>query len=534
LNLNKNRRKKMLRKIVLKMFFIFMLLMLLVFIGSAGTGSNQVIIALDPDFFTFDPGRCYEHFSMLVMNACYDNLVKFIKGKVEPVKHLVESYEVSPDGKVFTFNLRSGVEFVSGNNLSSKDVKWSFDRVKNLKANPSFLAENIDKVETLDEKTVRVYLKKQDGAFLYKLTASAFAILDSELVKSHGGISGVNAATDDTAEEWLNRNSAGSGPYILSKFSPNVETILERNDNYWKGAAPVEKIILKDIPDANTQLLTVQKGDIDIAYSLGEDQIRQLGDAADVDVLPFQTLSMIFLMFNEDSEIGGPMANKDVQAAVEYALDYKGIQTIAGKGAITPMSIIQVGFLGALPPRDPEYTNVEKAKELLVKAGYPNGFSVTLNTINRETEGVDWVILAQKIKEDLSKIGIDAKIRSTELPIGIDEYRRAIRAFRLAGWQPDYLDSNNQLAFLPGEVVGLRANWKADANPKLIQLGEAAMIETDDKKRAEILKEIQEIMVEVSPYIPLLQPSKQIVIKKGLKGIEYSDAYRLEVYTLSW
>jgi peptide/nickel transport system substrate-binding protein len=157
-----------------------------------------------------------------------------------------------------------------------------------------------------------------------------------------------------------------------------------------------------------------------------------------------------------------------------------------------------------------------------------------LNTINRETEGVDWVILAQKIKEDLSKIGIDAKIRSTELPIGIDEYRRAIRAFRLAGWQPDYLDSNNQLAFLPGEVVGLRANWKADANPKLIQLGEAAMIETDDKKRAEILKEIQEIMVEVSPYIPLLQPSKQIVIKKGLKGIEYSDAYRLEVYTLSW
>jgi peptide/nickel transport system substrate-binding protein len=341
----------MLRKIVLKMFFIFMLLMLLVFIGSAGTGSNQVIIALDPDFFTFDPGRCYEHFSMLVMNACYDNLVKFIKGKVEPVKHLVESYEVSPDGKVFTFNLRSGVEFVSGNNLSSKDVKWSFDRVKNLKANPSFLAENIDKVETLDEKTVRVYLKKQDGAFLYKLTASAFAILDSELVKSHGGISGVNAATDDTAEEWLNRNSAGSGPYILSKFSPNVETILERNDNYWKGAAPVEKIILKDIPDANTQLLTVQKGDIDIAYSLGEDQIRQLGDAADVDVLPFQTLSMIFLMFNEDSEIGGPMANKDVQAAVEYALDYKGIQTIAGKGAITPMSIIQVGFLGALPPR---------------------------------------------------------------------------------------------------------------------------------------------------------------------------------------
>jgi len=285
----------MLKKIVLPMFFTIIIFMLLVFSGNAETRPNQVIIALDPDYETFDPGRAYEMFSQAVTNGLYDNLVKFISGKVEPVNHLVESYEVSSDGKAFTFKLRSEVKFTSGNNLTSKDVKWSFDRVKNLKANPSFLADNIDKVEILDEKTVRVYLHEPDGAFLYKLTNSAFAILDSEVVKSHGGISDVNAATADTAGMWLTQNSAGSGPYILRKYTPDVEVVLERNDNYWKGAAAVEKVIFKDMPDSNTQMFMLQKGDIDIAYSLNADQIMQLKGKEGVEILSFQTLSLSFL-----------------------------------------------------------------------------------------------------------------------------------------------------------------------------------------------------------------------------------------------
>jgi len=522
------------KKIVLVIFFTVILCMLLVFSGNAEKRTNQVIIALDPDYETFDPGHAYEMFSQAVTNGLYDNLVKFISGKVEPINHLVESYEISPNGKVFTFRLRSGIKFVSGNNLTSKDVKWSFDRVKNLKANPSFLADNIDKVETLDEKTIRVYLNEPDGAFLYKLTNSAFSILDSEVVKLHGGTSDVNAATADTADPWLTQNSAGSGPYILKKYIPNVEVELERNDNYWNGAPAVEKIIFKDMPDSNTQIFMLQKGDIDIAYSLNADQIKSLKDKEGVEILPFQTLSLMFLLMNEDPEIGGPMANKDVQNAVRYALDYKGIQTIVGEGAITPISIIQVGFLGALPPRDPGYTNIEKAKELLAKAGYPNGFSVTLDTITHATAGIKWVTLAQKVKEDLSKVGIDVQIRTMETTVGYQEYRKGLQGFCINAWGPDYIDSNNQLAFLPGEMVGLRANWKADANPKLAQLGKSALIETDDTSRAAIIKEIQEIMAEDSPFAVLVQFPKQLAIKKGLKGVDYSDSYKIEVYNLSW
>ncbi len=523
---------KMLKKIILPIFLLLILLLVMVSSAGAQAKTNQVVIGLNPMFRSFDPGRAYQHYVTLVTNACYDNLVKFEKGKVKPVNHLAESYEVSPDGKVFTFKLKSGVKFASGNNLTSKDVKWSFERTKNLKSDTSFLADGIDKVEIPDEKTVRVFLSEPDGAFLYKLTAGGFAVVDSEVVKSQGGVSGANASTDDTAEEWLNHNSAGSGPYILKEWIKDTRVTLERNDNYWKGPAAIERIILLNVPEQNSQLFMVQEGDIDIAWGLNADQIEQLKDEENVEIMGSPTLSFVFLVMNEDPEIGGPMANRDVQNAVRYALDYKGIQEIAGEGSITPISIIQQGFLGALPPRDPGFTDVEKAKELLAKAGYPDGFSVDFAvTTNKKTEGVSWVILGQKIKEDLSKIGINAEIVTMENTIAIQQYKKGEGAFRIAGWQPDYIDANNELLFCPGDKCGLRANWKI-ANPYLTQLKEAALKETDDTKRAALLGGIQGMMVEDGPWLPLVQVAKHIAIKKGLKGIEFSNAYRLELYSL--
>lgn len=525
---------KMSRKTIMLLLFTSMLFMLFLLWGNAETNSNQVIIALDPDYETFDPGRAYESTSPIVLCSVYDTLFKFKSNKMEPAKHLVKDYEISSNGKVYTFTLISGVNFTSGNTLTSEDVKWSFDRLKNLKGNPSFLTDNIDKVETINEKTLKIYLNEQDGAFLYKLTTMVFGILDSEVVKLHGGVSGVNAVTDDTANQWLTYNSAGSGPYILKKYAPNIEVVLERNSDYWKGSPAIEKVVLKDMPDSNTQSFMLQKGDIDLAYSLNADQVKLLEGKKGVEISLYQTLVFSFLLMNEDPEIGGPMANKDVQNAVRYALDYKGFQTIAGKGSITPISIIQQGFLGALPPRDPEYTNIEKAKELLTKAGYSNGFKVTLDTITHASCGVKWVTLAQKVKEDLSKIGIDVQIRTMESTVGFDEYRKGEQGFNIMAWGPDYMDSNNQLVFLPGEAVGLRANWKADANPKLVQLGKAALIEIDDQKRKVMLEEIQKIMAEDSPFAVLVQYPKQIAIRSGLKGAEYSEHTKIDLYNLSW
>lgn len=499
-----------------------------------GGADSQVIIALDPDYETFDPGRTYEMYAGPVLIGLYDNLLRFIDNTEVPEPYIAKSYEVSDDGRTFTFKLRDDVKFSSGNPLTSKDVKWSFDRLKNLKDNPSFMAEDIEKIETPDDYTVVITLSKPDGAFVYKLTGYSFGILDSATVAANGGSSGEDAATADTAEQWLTQNSAGSGPYILEKYTPNVEVVLKRNDSYWNGPAAVEKVIFKDMPDSNTQALMVQKGDIDVAFSLNADQIMQLKGNNDVEILSTNTLSMLFVFMNMDESVGGPMADPDVQKAVRYALDYAGMQSLCGEGSLTPQTIIQVGFLGALPARDPGYTDLEKAKELLAKAGYPDGFTIDFDVITHATEGIKWVNMAQKVKEDLSKVGINAEIRTMDTTVGYEEYRNGRQGFGINAWGPDYMDANNQLAFLPGQTVGLRVNWTAEDNQELAELGEKALAETDIEAREQILLKIQEMMADDSPYVPLVQVPKQIAVRKGLKGADYTEAYKLDVYKLKW
>ena len=227
-----------------------------------------------------------------------------------------------------------------------------------------------------DDYTVVINLAKGDGAFLYKLTSQPYAILDSVEVAKHGGVADETAVTADTANTWLDYHSEGSGPFILESYTPDSEVVLVKNENYWGKKAMVDKVILKDMPDSNTQMLTMAKGDIDVASSLNIDQIKQLEGQEGVVITNFNTLSQMFLMVNQDPAVGGPLSNQDVQNAIRYALDYKGIHSMIGEGTITTPAMIQVGFLGALDPLPEDFTDLDKAKELLATAGYPDGFDV--------------------------------------------------------------------------------------------------------------------------------------------------------------
>jgi peptide/nickel transport system substrate-binding protein len=504
-------------------------------IVSSSAKPSQVIIGLDPDYTTFDPARTYEMESPIVINAVYDSLMIFQGGSItNPTPGVAESYKVSTDGKQYTFTLRKGVKFTSGNPMTSKDVQWSFERAKNIKGNPSFLLDGVQSVETPDDLTVVINLSAPDGAFLYKLTSQPFAILDSATVKQHGGVADATAVTADTANDWLTSNSAGSGPYILQSYSPNNQVVLVKNNNYWGTPAAVDKVILSTMKDSNTQMMALAKGDIDMADSLDYDQIKQLQGKPNIEIKNYNTLSMMFLMCNEDPTIGGPMANVDVQNAIRYALDYKGIQSIIGEGTITPPAMIQMGFLGALPPLDPGFTDLVKAKALMTKAGYPQGFNVTLDTITLSTGGVKWETMAQKVQADLSKIGINVEIKTMDSTVGYTSYRAGKMGFAINAWGPDYTDANNQLAFSPDGYVGLRANWTSALAPDLAALSQKALVTLDQNQRAELLKQIQTDMTTNSPFIPLAQFPQWIATKTGLKGAEHTDAYQIDLRGISW
>ncbi len=512
-----------------KMYFLAIWISItFVFFGTL-KAESRLILGISPDYSTFDPGHAYEIWATTVLNVTYDNLVKFEGVGDVPELDAAKSRNASDDGLTWTFKLRDDVYFVSGNKLTSADVKWSFDRVKHLKGNPAFLASNVESVTTPDDETVVIKLGYTDSSFISKLATPAFAILDSKTVKAMGGASGEGASERDTVKDGLNQMSAGSGPYMLKSFVPDSEVILVKNPNYRSPVPGADRIHLRAMNDANSQLLAIQKGDIDIAFNINSEHAKQLEGKKGVKILSSDTMLINFLLMNMDPEIGGPMSNPHVQDAVRYALDYRGLQTIAGSGAITPQSFIQRGFLGALPPRDPDYQDLDKARDLMAKAGYPDGFTIVFDVATYAMQGVSWTVLGEKIASDLAQIGIIAEIKTSEIMVGLAEYRAGKQAFAIWGWGPDYPDPNNQLAFGPGEKVGGdRVNWSADMHPELAALIKKAKSETDDVTRGALLEKIQRIDAEDGPYAFLLQLGRQFAVRDNIENA-YTNYYQLEL-----
>ena len=422
----------------------------------ADGGNRTVVVAMGSGFSTLDPGRVYEKYPPMIVNACYENLFKFNSNDGEAEPSLAESYAFSEDGMTLTVKLREAT-FASGNPVTSADVMFSINRCKNLQDNPSFICDTIESMEAPDDLTVVFHLTQPDSAILSKLTYSSLAVLDSEVVKEHGGTDAEDAVTADTASDYLNTTSAGSGMYVMTSYIPDSEIVLEANPNYWRQATNVDKYIIKIQPDSNTQMMGLSTGDIDVAMNMTDDTMAELQSAENVELINAPTKTVGFVMMNMDESIGGPVANPDVQQAIRLALDYAGIQTIVGEGCVTPYSVIQDGFMGSKGVRDTGYQDVEAAKQLLADAGYADGLDVDLTVCDLDMEGVALTDLAQKVKEDLAQIGINVNIVSQAWAAGYgDAYREGTIPLTVMYWGTDYNDPNVQLEFLPGETVGLR------------------------------------------------------------------------------
>jgi peptide/nickel transport system substrate-binding protein len=481
-------------------------------------------------FSTLDPGYVYEKNPHVVTNACYETLFRFYSNDGEAEPALADSYEFSDDGLTLTVTLKDGITFASGNTMTSEDVIFSINRCKYLQSNPSFICDTIESLEAPDDKTIVFHLNQPDSAILSKLTYSSMSVLDSEVVKEHGGTDAEDAATTDTAQSYLDTATAGSGMYVMTSYTPDEEVVLEKNENYWGEATNVDKYIIKIQPDANTQMMTLSSGDIDVAMNMTDDTMAELESADNVDIVNGASKTVGFVMMNMDEQYGGPVSDPTVQQAIRKALDYAGIQTICGEGTITPYSIIQSGFLGSKGERSTDYTNVEEAKELMAEAGYADGFDIDLTVCDLDMEGILLTDLAQKVKDDLAQIGINVNIVSEAWAAGYgDEYRDGTLGFTVMYWGTDYTDPNVQLEFLPGGVVGLRAGWTADMDPDLAAMYQETLAATDNDDRAAVLEKIQDAMYEDGPFIMIAQAPAHIGYNTRLSGVDVSDPYTLDL-----
>src|SRR6202171_2198519 len=228
--------------------------------GSTTTTTNHVlVIDKSCDMKTADPHREFEVSGGIVAKALYSTLLTF-KGSdsATPVPLVASSYTASSDAKTFTFKLRTDIKFSDGTPLTSADVAFSFNRLINIKGNPSFLLAGIT-VSAPDASTVVLTSSTANPAIPFIIPNPALGIVNSKVVKAHGGTDQPGADKSDTAEAFLNTTSEGSGPYSLKSFSTTTEVDLTANPSYF-GAKPFYNTVVVRNIQAPTQLIDIQKG----------------------------------------------------------------------------------------------------------------------------------------------------------------------------------------------------------------------------------------------------------------------------------
>lgn len=486
---------------------------------------DVLVVGIRTDIIVdLEPARAYEDVTNLVIEQLYDNLIDYEGGAdafEAPKPGVAESWEVSGDGYTWIFHLRKGVKFHSGNELTADDVVYSFRRALALDFAPIWMLSQYvpepEMIKKVDDYTVSVTFNAKLGE--YNMAAimgvqGICAIVDSELVKAH-------ATSDDPwANKWLQEHDAGSGPFKLVEWARNERVVLQRFDHYWEGPSALRMVILQDIPEPAAQKLALDKGDIDIAWDLLPEQVDEYRGKDGFTVVEVPAWSIEYVAMNCGKP---PFDNELVRDAIRWAIDYNAIINGIRKGAaVAGQTFIPAGMFAHLD-ETPYHQDLERAKALLVEAGYPDGFEVELLTTTSPIRGAE----ATQIQADLAKIGIKVHVRQMVAAQFYELYRAQKHTFLVAGWGVDYADPDalaKPFAHCcdvgPNAPVRQLAWRNMYSDCETTELVERAAMELDVEKRKEMYYEIQRRILDKGPYAILYYPLNQIVTKDTVKGFE--------------
>jgi peptide/nickel transport system substrate-binding protein len=481
-----------------------------------------------------DPARAFEAFQLIAFRGIYDSLLTvdaLDPGKLLPM--LATQWDVAPDAASITVKLRPNVKFVTGGTMTSDDVRWSFERVKNVKSSPATFTDSIKSIETPDPLTVKFNLTDPDTSYLAALSSTNLSILDSTFMKTKGASAESNADQTDKGDEWLNNNSAGTGPYVMTEWTHDSQMTLKRFPGSYRPAV-FNDVIFKTVPDAATQKLMLDRGDADIALDLLPEQIETFRSGKTVSLAEAPLQAFFHVGFTRRPEMHPALPKPEVGYAIRYAIDYAGIRSLAPK-SVTPPSIVPLGLVGALDPaKDGITTDVKKAKDLLSAAGYPDGFEAKL-TFNSTFifGGVKASVLAQKIQSDLAQIGIQLTLEPLEPAVLSQRNREANNQMLLGAYIGDYPDAGDWLPlFQPGGTIAKRIGWLDTEHPTY-KLGTQALRTVDPDKRKQLYEDAQRAMLMTGPFAVLVQPVQTVAYRADLKGVVSNPMWWSDVAAIS-
>lgn len=483
-------------------------------------GDIMVMAARIDDLITLDPAELYELSGGDYVANVYDRLVRHddtgtIAGGV------AESWTIAADGRRFTFRIRPGMTFHSGEPVTAEDAAWSLQRVVRLDKGPAFLLkqfgldrDNVDsRVRATDSQTLVV---ETDRAYAPDFVLGCLASWVSSVVDRKAALA--HERNGDLGNGWLKRASAGSGPFRLAVWRPNEALIVDRFDGYWGGAAAMRRVVLRHVPEAGTQRLLLEKGDVDIARNIGADDIAALAANPAIRVRHVERASQYYLGLNQKNP---NLSRAEVRTALKYLTDYDAINDSILKGTqLVRQSFLPHGAVGAIDDR-PYGVDVARAKALLAAAGLPDGFAVTMDTSNSSptTE------IAEALQAMWAKAGIRVEILPGDNKQTLTRYRARVHDVYIGRWSPDYLDPHgNAQAFAWNPDNGDKAAVKPLAwrnawdTPDTTRMVEAALVEADPARREAAYADLQRLHQRISPFIPMFQDTEPVAERAGVTG----------------
>ena len=489
--------------------------------AQAATPKDTVVVASQiDDMITCDPGEAYEISAQILLSNVYDRLVRY---EAEDLTKLVggtaESWEVGKDNKTFTFKLRPNQKFESGATVTADDQAFSLQRVVLMNKTPAFLftqlgwtKDNVkDNIKALDPHTLEIKIVND---YAPTLVLNLMATVAASVVEKKVALA--NEKEGDLGNGWLKTRSATSGAYKLISWKANESVTLEANPGY-RLHAKSKRVIVRHVPEPATQLLMVEKGDIDMAWSLQSDQLKSLAGSKDVNLETFPYSGTWYTNLNLADE---RLKNPKVRTALRYLVDYDGMVNTFLKGAfIVNQTFLPEGFPDAIK-YNPYKLDVAKAKALLAEAGYPNGFEIKLETRNNDP----YPSIAQSMQQTMGQGGVKVIVTAVDGKQLINNLRGRKHQMSLISWTPDYLDPHTNAGVFAMNTDDSDDKPKPLAwrdhymDPQSNAMTMAAAQEKDPVKRKQMYSDLIKKITDEGPYILMFQPLTPVAVRKNVTG----------------
>ena len=487
--------------------------------GEAVDGDNTIIIGLQAEPVSLDPTQITDYNSSRACMEMYDSLLRFKDGSTDLEPSLATEWDVSEDGLEYTFTLRQGVTFHDGTPFNADAVKFNIDRQINPDhpyhdtgdfAYADFTLGMVDEVVAVDEETVKIVLSEPFAPFLGNIAMHAAAMVSPAAIEEYG--------------KDISLNPVGTGPYKFAGWEPGVEVILEKNEDCWRGAPQVDRLIFRPITEDQTRLTELESGNVDFIVGIPPDDLQRLKDSEDLLVVEQPGMHTWYLSLNCQRP---PFDNVKVRQAANYAINKASIvdNILKGTGVLAK---------NLLPPLIWSYTddihdysyNPERARELLEEAGYDFDQVVDFHVPKSGSGMQQPVTMATAIQSDLEAVGMKTRILQLDWGTFLDESFKTVEhnEFQMheLSWLGDNGDPDNFLyILLSGE------QWPEDGfndafykNEEVDKLLREARTISDHDRRVELYQEAQKLIAEDSPVIVVDHETQIVAMKKKIKGFE--------------